>query len=197
MIRLRSIRRGRGVAARVMGPVLGVLYGGSVPGFVQVLMFRPAFFGKPLGRYADAVLRGPGRWTVGERELFGATVSAANVCSYCIGVHARIAADCLGDPVVDALVHRTAEPPDGTGSALPAMAEFLRRLSRDPDALTAADLAPLRAVGIGDDAVREAAHAAALLEICNRVASALGVEGMGPQGNARAAAMLLRRGYDL
>ena len=55
----------------------------------------------------------------------------------------------------------------------------------------------MRAAGISDDAVREAAHAAALLEIANRVNTSLGVEAMDERGNRRAAAMLLRRGYDL
>jgi hypothetical protein len=45
-------------------------------------------------------------------------------------------------------------------------------------------------------AARSSGHAAALLEICNRVNTALGVNAMKPEGNPRAAAMLLRRGYD-
>jgi uncharacterized peroxidase-related enzyme len=170
-------------------------FGGSVPGFVQVLMFRPALFGTPFGRYADAVLRGPGRWSIGHRELFGTVVSAGNRCGYCTGVHGEIAANCLGAPVVDVLVHR-ADPSD-VDPALVAMVEFLRRLSHHPADLTAADVATLRAAGVDDTAIREAAHAAALLEIANRVNTALGVEAMTPAGNERAATMLLRRGYDL
>ncbi len=194
MIRLRAIRRGRGLKARLVGRALRIVYRGDAPGFVKVLMFRPGLLGTPLGRYGDVVMRGPGHWAIGERELFGAAVSSANACGYCVGVHSRIAADCLGDPVVDALVHGTG---DEAEPALSAMVTFVRRLSAAPDALTAADLEPLRAAGISDDAIREAAHAAALLEIANRVNSALGVEAMDPAGNRRAAAMLLRRGYDL
>ena len=180
----------------MLGLVLPLVSGGTAPGFVKILLFRPAFFGAPVGRYGEAVLRGAGRWSIGERELFGAAVSAGNACGYCTGVHRQIATECLGGPVVDALVDGTGDVPAGA-RALPSMVAFLRRLSHDPDGLTTADVATLRAAGISDDAIREAAHAAALLEICNRVNTALGVEAMGPEGNRRAAAMLLRRGYDL
>jgi uncharacterized peroxidase-related enzyme len=184
-----------------MIPLLRALYRGSAPGFVLVLLHRPSFFGRPLGRWADVVLRGPGQWSIGERELFGAAVSVANACGYCAGLHRRIAADCLGGPVVDAVIQSNGDGngplPPGVGPEVPAMVGFLRRLSRDPDGVTPADLAGLREVGIGDEAIREATHAAVLLEVCNRVNSALGVEAMSDDGNARAAAMLLRRGYDL
>ena len=197
MIRLRAVRRGRGLRGRTIGLLLPLVFGGTSPGFVKVLLFRPAFFGTPIGRYGDAVLRWPGRWAVGERELFGAAVSAGNACGYCTGVHARIATDCLGEPTVDALVRGRGELPLDVGPAVAPMVAFLRRLSQDPDGLTTTDVAALRAAGISDDAIREAAHAAALLEVCNRVTSALGVDAMGPRGNRRAAALLLRSGYDL
>ena len=176
---------------------LPLLSRGSSPGFVQVLLFRPGFFGTPFGRYAQAALRGPGHWTVGERELFGAAVSAGNACGHCTGVHRQIAVDRLGEPTVGAVVDRAGEVPADVGPALPAMVAFLRGLSHDPGGLSAADVATLRAAGIGDDAVREAAHAAAVLEIANRVNTALGSDAMTPGANRRSAAMLLRRGYDL
>ncbi len=195
MIRLRAIRRGRGLRARAMRLVLPWISGGAAPGFLTVLMFRPGFFGAPVGRYSHAVLRGPGHWSVGERELFGTVVSVGNSCASCTGVHRQIAVDCLGEPTVAAVVDRG----DGADVRpdLAAMTAFLRRLSDDPDAVSATDVATLRAAGITDDAVREAVHAAVLLEVCNRVNTALGVDALDPEGNRRAAAMLLRRGYEL
>lgn len=193
MIRLAVVRRG-GEAPPGTSPLDAA---GAASGFVTVLRYRPDFFGTPVGRYGDAALRGRGRWTIGERELFGAAVSAGNTCGYCTGVHAQVAAECLGPATVDALVHGRGETPADAGRAVPAMVTFLRRLSREPDDLTTADVARLRAAGVGDDAIREAAHAAALLEICNRVNTALGVDAMDPAGNRRSALMLLRYGYDL
>jgi len=177
--------------------LLPFLSGDAAPGFVKVLMFRPGFFGTPIGRYGDAVLRGPGRWAIGERELFGAAVSAGNACGYCTGVHAQIASECLGESTASALIYETAAVPPDVEPTVPPMVKFLRRLSHDPEGLTTTDVATLRAAGISDDAIREAAHAGALLEICNRVNTALGVDAMTPEGNRRTATMLLRRGYDL
>jgi uncharacterized peroxidase-related enzyme len=197
VIRLKVIRHGRGLRARVMGLLLPLASGGTATGFVKVLIFRPRFFGAPIGRYGEAVLGGPGLWAIGERELFGAAVSAANACGYCTGVHAQIATDCLDQATVNALVHDKGEAPAHLRPAVAPMVAFLRRLSHDPTRLTAADVETLREAGISDEAIREATHAAALLEICNRVNTALGVEAMTPEGNRRAATMLLRRGYDL
>jgi uncharacterized peroxidase-related enzyme len=196
MIRLRAIRRGRGLRARALQLASPVISKDPVPGFVKVLLFRPAFFGTPVGRYGQAVFRGPGHWTIGERELFGAAISAGNACGYCTGVHRQIAVNCLGESTVNAVVDRRDEVPTDVGPTVTAMVAFLRQLSHDPDSLSAADVAGLRAAGIGDGAIREAAHAAALLEICNRVNTALGVDASTPEVNKRSAAMLLRRGYD-
>ena len=197
MIRLRAICRGRGLRAKALLLALPLLSRGATPGFATVLLFRPDFFGGPFGRYCQAVLRGPGHWTVGERELFGAAVSTGNACGHCTGVHRQIAVDCLGEPVVGAVVDQAGEVPGDVDPALPLMTAFLRRLSHDPDGLTAADVGTLRAAGITDDAIREATHAAAALEIANRINTTLGSEAMAPAANRRSAAMLLRRGYDL
>src|SRR6201999_1020865 len=70
VIRLRAIERGRGLRLLVLLPVLRVLFGRPIPGFVKILLYRHEFFGQPVGRYAQEALRGPGRWSVGERELF-------------------------------------------------------------------------------------------------------------------------------
>jgi hypothetical protein len=51
--------------------------------------------------------------------------------------------------------------------------------------------------GLAKDEILDAVHAAVLLEICNRVVNALGVEPMRPAQNRRAASFLLCHGYDL
>jgi hypothetical protein len=49
---------------------------------------------------------------------------------------------------------------------------------------------------LDDEQIMHAVHAAVLLEICNRVVNALGVESMDADQNQRAARFLLRHGYD-
>jgi uncharacterized peroxidase-related enzyme len=195
VIRLPVIERGRGVRSLALRPVLRVLFGQPTPGFAKVLLYRHRFFGKPVGRYGQAALRGPSRWSVGERELFAGLVSAGNQCGYCAELHCAIAGLDLGASVVDDVVHD--RDPDGAGPRVARMVSFLRRLSTAPDELTAADVLALRSGGLNDEAILEAVHAALLLEICNRVVNALGVEAMGPVQNRRAASFLRRHGYDL
>lgn len=195
MIRLPVIERGRGLRWLVLRPVVGLVFGNPVPGFVKVLQYRHRFFGKPVGRYGQVVLRGPGRWSVGERELFGGLVSVRNRCSYCAGVHCGIAGRDLGASAVYEVVHD--REPDGAGARVAAMVPFLRRLSEGPDRIEAEDVMSLRSAGLDDEEILEATHVAVLLEICNRVVTTLGVEPMGEVQNRRVISFLRRRGYDL
>src|SRR5689334_10826666 len=62
----------------------------------KVSMRRPVFFGRPFLGLVHEALRGQSVWSVGEREFFGAVVSRANGCSFCVGTHAEIARNVLG-----------------------------------------------------------------------------------------------------
>lgn len=195
MIRLPVIERGRGLRWWVLRPVVRLLFGKPVPGFVKVLLYRHRFFGKPVGRYGQVVLRGPGRWSVGERELFGGLVSVRNRCSYCAGVHCGIAGRHLGISAVYDVVHD--RDPDRAGARVAAVVPFLRRLSEGPDRIEAGDVVSLRCAGLDDEEILEATHAVVILEICNRVINTLGVEPMDEVQSRRAISFLVRCGYDL
>lgn len=195
VIRLPVIERGRGLRMLVLRPVLSWFFGRPSPGFVKVLLYRHKFFGKPVGRYGHAVLRGPSRWSVGERELFAALMSVGNRCGYCAELHGSLARLILGTSVVNNVIHD--HDPDCAGSRVAAMVAFLRRLSKGADQVVAGDILRLRSAGLDDGDILDGVHAAVLLEICNRVVNALGVEPMGSGQNRRAARFLLRHGYDL
>ncbi len=63
--------------------VLIRLVGGRrVPDVVKTIMYRPELWGKPMCDWTQAVLRGPSRWSVGERELFAAFTSKLNKCVF-------------------------------------------------------------------------------------------------------------------
>ena len=57
----------------------------AIPAEVDVqraLTYRPERFGAPFSALCQQVLRGPSDWSVGERELFAAFVSAQNQCPF-------------------------------------------------------------------------------------------------------------------
>lgn len=79
--------------------------------------------------------------------------------------------------------------------ALRATLGFLEQLTLRPETVTAADVAPLRALGLTDAAIADAVHVAALFNMYDRMADTLGFEVPGPESFAYGAKMLLRRGY--
>ena len=57
-------------------------FGGSVADVVRTLVYRSELFGRPFSDAMQRVMRGPSDWSVGERELFAAFVSAQNQCPF-------------------------------------------------------------------------------------------------------------------
>jgi uncharacterized peroxidase-related enzyme len=150
---------------------------------------RPELFGRPFLRLAHSLLRGPSAWSVGERELFAAVVSRANTCGFCVGTHGEIAALELGRDVMTRLDAGTLSP------RAAAAAAFLEALTRDPEAMSAADVERASAAGVDHDALAEAIYVAFFFNTMNRVVDALGFEHRSDRDRRRGAAILRRRGY--
>lgn len=55
---------------------------GFVSEVMTMLMYRPKLFGRPFSEALQDVMRGPSEWSVAERELFAAFVSAQNQCPF-------------------------------------------------------------------------------------------------------------------
>jgi hypothetical protein len=56
--------------------------GEFVSDVVRMLSYRPELFGQPFSEALQRVMRGPSDWSVAERELFAAFVSAQNQCPF-------------------------------------------------------------------------------------------------------------------
>ncbi len=72
---------------------------------------------------------------------------------------------------------------------------FLEKLTLEPGSVTAADVGPLRALGLSDEAIEDAIHATVLFNIYDRMADTLEFDIPPREGFAQGASRLLARGY--
>ena len=78
-----------------------------------------------------------------------------------------------------------------------AMLGFLEKMTLTPDQLSAADVKPLRDVGLSDDAIEDAIHACGLFNIFDRLADSFEFEIPDEAAFQMSATMLLKRGYNV
>lgn len=75
------------------------------------------------------------------------------------------------------------------------MLGFLEQLTLRPATVTPTEIAPLKALGLSDEAIEDAIHVAVLFNMYDRMADTLGFEVPGPESFAYSAKVLLTRGY--
>ncbi len=112
-----------------------------------------------------------------EREMMAVVVSATNGCAYCIEHHGQALLHFWKDRArLDALVEHRAEDPALTPreAALCRYAELVTANPAAPGVDTASDA--LRAAGLDDRAVLDAALVVSYFNFVNRMVLALGVE---------------------
>jgi uncharacterized peroxidase-related enzyme len=121
----------------------------------------------------NAIMYGPGGLRRADRELATVAASRINGCVYCASVHARRYAQLTKDTTV---IQRLLD--EGVDTDLAererALVDFAAKLTRAPDAIAAADLAPLRRLGLADAEILDAALATAMFAWANRLMQTLG-----------------------
>lgn len=75
------------------------------------------------------------------------------------------------------------------------MLGFIEKLTLAPESVSAADIGPLRTVGLSDAAIEDAIHVCTLFSVYDRLADSFNFDIPDEQGFAQSAAMLLKRGY--
>lgn len=121
----------------------------------------------------NASMYAPGGMSRAERELGATVTSRINACVYCASVHAQrfeqlarrndVIAQVFADP-------QTA----GTTMREQAIVRFSIRLTAQPDQVSAADIAELRAAGLRDDEILDLSHSVAIFGWANRLMLNLG-----------------------
>src|SRR5262249_51853789 len=96
-MRLTILDRGHAVGTKLMFAFLRAFTRQPVPDAVKLVSYRPDFYGTPMKEVTHEAMRGPSAWSVGDRELMAAFVSAVNECDFCIKAHSAIAARAYRD----------------------------------------------------------------------------------------------------
>jgi uncharacterized peroxidase-related enzyme len=194
-MRLAKLDRGHTIGKKLMMGVFTVLGRTKLPDSIKTLLYRPEFFGTPHTKLQHAVMRGPSFWTVAERELMATFVSERNKCRFCTRMHRAVAeAAGVAEVIEAALMDPTTA---AVRSELAAVLVFLDKLTVDPDKITRADVALVRAARVTDEALVDAIHVCFAFCVMNRVMDAFGAESPTHAQLAFVAKTLLNRGYEL
>ena len=128
----------------------------------------------PLLDYHQALLRGESPFTVAQRELIAAYVSALNACTYCHGVHsATAAAFGLPDDLASALLADVRSA--AVEEPMKPVLELVRTLTLTPTRVSEAEVAAVYEAGWDEQAVHDAVSVCALFNLMNRLVEGLGI----------------------
>ena len=126
----------------------------------------------------NAIMYANGGLPRAERELGAMVVSVTNGCVYCTSVHAQRYAQLAKR--TDTVEQVFTDPRSaGSNERERAIAGFAQAVTLRPHSLHAADLAPVRAVGMSDEDIIDLLHATAIFGWANRLMHNLG-EPVGP-----------------
>jgi uncharacterized peroxidase-related enzyme len=145
---------------------------GSVDEAFKVLSLNPKLLAAEAALY-DTIMYGESPLSRAERELLALTVSRLNGCGPCLRHHtARYRATSARGGSSHSADVQGGAPPSERERALLA---FAMRLTREPRAITAADIDALRRAGLDDRAILDVCNVVAYFSYANRITLGLGV----------------------
>ena len=192
-MRLPEIERGDGVANRLLINFISMVSRMRLPDAARVAFYHKDFFGKPMGAWTQAAMRGASPWSVTERELMACMIAKWSGCAFCVGAHGSIAAKEMQRPAVDKVISDFHAAP--ISELLKAALAFLEVMTLRPNDLKAEHAKAALNAGISAEALADVIAVGALFSIITRYADALDFALPTPAEFERAADMLLRRGY--
>lgn len=192
-MRLPEVERGGTLRDRVLIRMISRVSGYRLPDAARVAFYHKDFVGRQLGRWTQAVMRGPSDWSVGERELMAAMVATWNRCQFCIGAHRAVAVRGIDRAVVNACLDNYQTAP--ITETLRAALVFLEAMTLRPTELQASDATAAIRSGVSQGQLVDAAAVGAIFNIITRYAGALNFTVPMEAEFDKAAGMLLKRGY--
>ncbi len=194
-MRLDILENGQSTFQRFQMRLIRKMMAGLLPGPIAVLSYRADFFGKKFNDTTQLSLRKQKEWTKVEAELFAAFVSYNNRCQFCYGAHSTIVINGLDEAVVTAVMQDYQTAP--VNEKIRTTLGFLEKLTKNPDAVTVDDVAPMRAAGLNETAIEEAVQICYVFCTINRLADAFDFEIAEGKGRERMGSMLYKMGYGI
>ena len=191
-MRLPEVERGSSLGNRLLIRFISTVMRMRLPDAARVAFYHKDF-GRPIGAWTHAAMRGPSSWTIGERELMAAMVAKWNSCEFCVGAHSAVAAKQLARPTIDQTLADYRAAPITNG--LRATLGFLEKMTSHPADLSAEDARTVLRAGVTSESLTDAIAVASAFNIVTRYADALDFAIPSPSEFDRAGDMLLKWGY--
>jgi hypothetical protein len=81
-MRLAILDSGHSLGTKALFALIRVVSRQPVLDVIKLVKYRADFYGMPMGAVTHEAMRGPSRWSVGDRELMAAFVSKMNACEF-------------------------------------------------------------------------------------------------------------------
>jgi uncharacterized peroxidase-related enzyme len=192
-VRLAILDSGHSLGTKALFAFIGAVSRQPVLDAVKVVKYRADFYGNPMSRIAQDVMRGPSAWSVGDRELMAALVAKTNECEWCTKAHSAIAERAYGNVTKVSAVLADVETA-AIEEPLRATLRMLRKLSRE-HSVDADDMRAVLATGASREQIEQALAVCFAFNTMSRLADAFGFFLPSPKAFDAGAKYLLARGY--
>jgi alkylhydroperoxidase family enzyme len=192
-MRLAILDSGHGFWMKVLFAFIRTVSRLPVADAIKLNRYRPDFYGTPMRVVTQEAMRGPSAWSVGDRELMGASLSKINECEVCTKTHATVAAMAYRDEgkvsaALSDLETAAIEEP------LRATLRMLRKLTRE-HAVDADDMRAVLAAGVSREQIEDALAVCFTFNTVDRLSRTFGFIVSSPRAFEAGAKFLLARGY--
>ena len=192
-MRLEVLNRGYSPGTKLLFAIIRLFSRHPVPDAAKLVFYRPDFYGAQAKEFTHEAMRGPSAWSVADRELMAAYVSAVNDCAFCIRAHSATARQSYQDgPKVAAVLADLESTP--VEEPLRATLRMLGKLTQQGK-VDADDMREVLAAGVSPQQVEDALAVCVAFNTTNRLADAFGFELLSSEGFEAGAKYLLKRGY--
>lgn len=190
-MRLDILDRGHSFGTKALLRMIRLVSRQPVVDAVKLAFYRKDFYGA--GDLTHEAMRGPSEWSIGDRELMAAVVSAANESPFCIAAHSATSGLWYDDraKVAAALDDLDTAPIE---EPLRATLRMLGKLTRD-HTIAADDVREVLSAGVSRAQIEDALAVCLAFDITARLANAFDFAIPTPAAMDAGARHLLKRGY--